>query len=193
MKSPSCQSLLMPVILIRQTGNRRWLGILALGLITITSCTKESCEGYDQIIEINDLYLFGEDTLDYFENVPNQFFGISLSIYDDLTTKEGRRNCTTDDLAVQFKDAWDEKEIGLKCNKVLNSGSQTYKANSELIGTSFCRLTFKKGFGNKLDDGKIDLIGVDGITQSDDYVFTLTMETSSNKKFTATETIYIRR
>ena len=161
--------------------------------IAISSCKKEDCEGYDQIIEINDLFLVGEDTLQYFDNVPNQFFGISLSIYDGVKTKDGNRKCSQEDLAVQFKDEWDEKEISLKCDKDIKSGSQVFRANSELINTSICRLTFEKGLGKQLRNGKIDLIGVDDITTSEDYLFTLRMETTSNAKFTSTETIFIKQ
>jgi hypothetical protein len=183
----------MPVILIRKSMYVRFLIFLLVGISLVSSCKKEDCEGYDQIIEINDLFLVGDDTLQYFGNVPNQFFGISLSIYDGVKTKDGNRQCTQENLAVQFKDEWDEKEISLTCDKELNSGSQTFRANSELIGTSICRLTFKKGLGNQLSNGKIDLIGVDDINQSEDYLFTLKMETTSNRKFTSTETIYIKQ
>lgn len=171
--------------------------LLLLGTIlftlTVSSCQKEKCEGFDTIVELDDLFLFADDTLQYFDNIPNQFFGISFSIFDETKSRDGSRNCTTEDLAIKFEDSWDKDEISLKCDRDLKSGSQTFRANTELIGATITRLTFEKKITGEIKDGEISLIGIDGITQSEDYTFTLRMETEGNKKFDASTTIHIKK
>ena len=173
---------------------KRFKLVLLLGLsVLYIACKKEKCDGFDTIVKIENLYLFADDTLQYFENIPNQFFGISFSIFDDTKSRDGSRNCTTDDLAIKFEDSWDKDEISLKCDKELKSGSQTFRANSELIGVNLTKLVFEKEVTGTIKEGKINLVGVDGVTISDDYTFTLKMETKGNKKFTANTTVHIKK
>jgi len=171
--------------------------ILILGAVLFTlgvsSCQKEKCEGFDTIVQLDDLYLFADDTLQFFDNIPNQFFGISFSIFDETKSRNGTRNCSTEDLAIKFEDSWDEDEISLKCDKDIKSGSQTFRANTELIGATITRLTFEKKITGEIKDGSISLVGIDGITISADYTFTLKMETEGNKKFDASTTIHIKK
>lgn len=181
----------MPVILIKYFNS--YLILIFLGLLCFSACKKkENCEGFDQILELNQLYLSAEDTLQYFENVPNQFFGISFYIFDDYSVSNGTRNCSNDDLTVQFKDEWDENEMSFTCNKTIKSGSDNFLPNTNLLGRSITKLTFEKGFGNKLSNGKINLVGMDGITLSDDYKFTLIIDTKNKKSFTDHQIIHIK-
>lgn len=167
-----------------------FIGILAL-LIQI-GCQKENCEGFDNIIELNNVFLFGEDTLQYFDNIPNQFFGISMTIFGDYESKDGNRNCDADDLAFKLEDVIEVSSISLKCDKTLNSGSQTFPANSELSGTSIARVNVDQNSFGQLSQATIDLIGVDGFTQDDDYTFTLKLKTQNNKSFTDDYTVHIK-
>jgi len=183
----------MLVILIKVMKKKILILGACLFVLAASSCKKESCEGFDTIVELDNLYLFADDTLQYFENIPNQFFGISFSIFDDTKSKNGGRNCSTNDLAIKFEDSWDKDEISLKCDRDIKSGSQTFRANTELIGASITRLTFEKEVTGEIKEGKISLVGVDGITQSADYEFILRMETEGNKRFTANTTIHIKK
>lgn len=167
--------------------------IFALVLIgTLSSCAKEDCAGFDTIIELENVFLFGDDTLQYFENVPNQFFGISLTIFGDYASKDGKRNCETNDLAFKLEDVLDPTTVSLKCDKILKSGNQTFMPNTELISTTIARVSISQSSFGQLDQASINLVGLDGVTQSENYKFTLIISTENNKDYTDDHIVYIK-
>ena len=166
---------------------------LVAALVLLNSCQKEECEGFDTIIELEEVFLFiSDDTLQYFDNQPNQFFGVSLSIFDDYKARDGKRNCTTDDLAIRVDGSLNPESLKISCDKELRSGSRIFAPNSELNEANITRITFAKNALGQIDVAKIDLIGLDNFTQDDDYRFKLLIESTDGKDFEASASVHIK-
>ncbi len=168
------------------------LSIISFSLFS-QSCRKENCDGFDKQLELTKLNMFANDTAQYFSNTPNLYFGINFFIYDEYKTSDGNRNCNQKDLAIKYMNQWDENSISFKCNKTLYSGSKTFLANTELKDANITRLKFEKSVTGGISSASIDIIGIDNIFSSDDYVFSLNINTTDNKTFTAQETVYIKK
>lgn len=171
-----------------------YLIILLIIIGTLSSCQKENCDGFDTILELEDIFLFiSDDTLQYFDNQPNQFFGVSLSIFDEYKARDGKRNCTIDDLAIKVDGSLNPESLKISCDKELTSGSRIFAPNSELNEANITRITFTKNALGQIDVAKIDLIGLDNFTQDDDYRFKLLIESTDGKDFEASASVHIKQ
>lgn len=158
-----------------------------------TACNKYNCNGADTIYSLNRILLVSEDSSE-FEELPRGYqWGIFFRIDGILSSRDGTRNCRQQDYVVEYEDVWDENSLSFSCNKDLQGDSQTFLANTELVGTSIIETDLVLKPQSTLQKGQLILWNIKDIEKTDSYTFTVTMKTRNGKQFSASKMVYIAK
>lgn len=157
-------------------------------LMAISSC----CGGADDIYTIEGISVSSADTFT-FTAVPPQEIVMNFNVRDILGKREGSRNCHHKDLAIAYDNSWRSDRFRFTCNRYLVSGSDTIPSNTDLLKTNICQNLIKLDPGMSMaSDSRIILSNFKQTSSGQDHKFILEGQTSDNKTFKDSCTIFIR-
>ncbi len=150
-------------------------------LVFLSSCSKEKCDGLDEIHSFEKLVLRGPDSVSVKSG--DTVVYLYLEVDQEFKSRKGERNCRSKDLAFKMEDAWDSGKFSLTCAQSVKIHGTLYSANTNLIPLSEQNRIVLNSLGSLVQSSIV--LKLDSPLGGTTLEFTFKGETTKGKQFSA--------